>query len=239
MTTAAVPRTVLLIHAFPLSSEMWTAQKAALEAAGLQVLTPNLPGFGGEAGELLGLDQAARLLLDQLPIEPVSVVGLSMGGYIALELLALAPERVGRLVLADTHAQGDDEATTQSREEQAVRVLKEGPGFMIGKAEQEQAPATAAQTRRMTLQASREGIAAALRAMAARPDRRDTLRAAAERGLPVLALVGTQDDLTPPEQAREMARLSGGQVTELAAAGHLSNLDQPEAFNQALLDFLL
>ncbi|MDO4263567.1 MAG: alpha/beta hydrolase, partial [Deinococcus sp.] len=94
------------------------------------------------------------------------------------------------------------------------------------------------QTARMTREASREGIAAALRAMAARADRRGVLRRAGEGGVQVLALVGSEDELTPPEQARENADLSGGQLKVIEGAGHLSNLDEPEAFNRALVEFL-
>jgi pimeloyl-ACP methyl ester carboxylesterase len=81
-------RTVLLLHAYPLSAAMWAGQKTALEAAGLTVLAPSLPGFGGEPGAMSSLADTARKLLDTLPPEPVALVGLSMGGYLALALLA-------------------------------------------------------------------------------------------------------------------------------------------------------
>ncbi|ADY26958.1 alpha/beta hydrolase fold protein [Deinococcus proteolyticus MRP] len=238
------PQTAVLLHAFPLDARMWTEQKKALEAAGLRVIVPHLPGFGGEAGELTSLEEMAETLVDNvLPEEPVALVGLSMGGYLALEVLAALqqrgqPERVSHLVLADTHAQGDDAEKSEDREKQAQKVLKEGQEFMVETAREEQKPSTAKQTAKMTREASREGVAAALRAMAARADRRDVLRRAGEQGVQVLALVGSEDALTPPEQAQENADLSGGQLKVIEGAGHLSNLDEPEAFNQALVDFL-
>lgn len=241
---AAKPQTAVLLHAFPLDARMWDSQKAALEAAGLRVIVPHLPGFGGEDGQLNSLEDMAETLLDEVfPQEPVSLVGLSMGGYLALEVLAALqrrgqPERVGRLVLADTQSGGDDAKKREDREKQAQKVLNEGQEFMVETAREEQKPSTAEQTARITREASREGIAAALRAMAAREDRRDVLRRAGEQGLSVLALVGSKDELTPPEQSQENADLSGGELKVIQGAGHLSNLDEPEAFNQALLDFL-
>lgn len=243
-SAAARPQTAVLLHAFPLDARMWDAQKAALEAAGLRVIVPHLPGFGGEPGQMNSLEAAAQWLLDsKLPEEPFSLVGLSMGGYLVLEVLALLEERgqserVPRVVLADTSASGDDEEKKQHREEQAQRVLAEGAEFIIENAREEQKPSTAEQTVAMTREASREGIAAALRAMAARADRRDVLRALAGRQVAVLALVGSEDGLTPPEEAQETARLSGGTVQQIEGAGHLANLDEPDAFNRALLEFL-
>ncbi|GHG10959.1 beta-ketoadipate enol-lactone hydrolase [Deinococcus piscis] len=243
-TPTAKPQTAVLLHAFPLDARMWDAQKTALEAAGLRVIVPHLPGFGGESGEMNSLKETAEWLLDhQLPEEPFSLVGLSMGGYLALEVLALLQERgqterVPRAVLADTHARGDDPDKQADREKQAQKVLAEGQEFMVETAREEQKPSTAEQTARMTREASREGIAAALRAMAARADRRDVLRRAGEQGVQVLALVGSEDALTPPEQAQENADLSGGELKVIEGAGHLSNLDEPEAFNRALAEFL-
>lgn len=223
---------------------MWTEQKTALEAAGLRVIAPTLPGFGGKEGTLSDLSEMAAQLVDEvLPAEPAALVGLSMGGYLALEVLAVLQERgqmerVSHLVLADTHARGDDAEQREDREKQAQKVLKEGQEFMVEKAREEQKPSTAEQTARMTREASREGIAAALRAMAARADRREVLRRAGEQGLSVLAVVGSKDELTPPEMAKENAELSGGELKVIEGAGHLSNLDEPEAFNRALTEFL-
>ncbi|EYB69668.1 alpha/beta hydrolase [Deinococcus phoenicis] len=229
------PRTVLLLHAYPLSAAMWDDQKAALEAAGLTVLAPNLPGFGGAGGAMTSLADTARDLLNTLPPEPAALVGLSMGGYLALELLAQAPDRFARAVLADTSARPDDAGKQKDRRQQADRVLAEGRDFIIEAAREEHRPGTFARIRPMIGAATPQGIAGALRAMAARPDQRDTLRALR---LPLLALVGEQDDLTPPELAQEIAALGHGERQLIPGAMHLSNLDAPEAFSAALLAFL-
>ena len=233
MTTA--PRTVLMLHAYPLSSAMWQEQKRALEEAGLTVLTPDLPGFGGREGAVETLPQAVGALLAELPQEPLSVVGLSMGGYLALELLRQAPERVGRLVLADTSSRADNPEKQNDRREQARRVLEEGRDFIIEAARDEHSAATFKKVLPMIESASREGIAGALEAMAAREEGRTTLQAAQ---VPLLVLVGREDTLTPLDMAQEIADAGRGELVVLEGAAHLSNLDQPEAFSAALLKFL-
>ncbi|MDL2345547.1 alpha/beta hydrolase [Deinococcus sp. MIMF12] len=234
--TAPAPRTVLLLHAYPLSAAMWDDQRSVLEAAGLTVLAPNLPGFGGEAGAITTLEDAARDLLGTLPQgEPLAVVGLSMGGYLAMELLRQAPERFARVVLADTSLRADTPQKTGDRREQADRAEQEGRDFIVEAAEQEHSPATFRRVRPMIESASREGIAGALRAMAVRGEHRDTLRGLE---VPLLVLVGEQDEITPPELAQEIADAGRGELRVIPEAAHLSNLDNPGAFNSALLEFL-
>ncbi|MFB9994743.1 alpha/beta fold hydrolase [Deinococcus oregonensis] len=227
--------TVLLLHAYPFSAAQWEVQKAALEDAGFAVMAPHLPGFGGTLGAMTSLPETARDLLATLPPEPVTVVGLSMGGYIAQELLTQAPERFARVVLADTTVRADPPEKAGDRREQADRVLRDGSSFLVEAARQEHLPPTFERIRPMMEMASREGIAGALRAMAARPDYRETLQ---QLEVPLLALVGEGDTITPPERVREIAELGQGELKVLPGAGHLSNLDAPGAFNTALLAFL-
>lgn len=232
--TEKKPRTVLLVHAYPLSAAMWDRQVDALTEAGLHVIAPHLTGFGGREGHMTSLAAEARELMELLPDEPVSLVGLSMGGYVALELLAQAPERFGRVVLADTSAEPDDDEKRRDRESQAQRVMIEGRQFIIDAAEKEHREQTFKTILPMMEAASREGIAAALNAIADRTDRRDTLR---DLQVPLLVIVGDGDEITPPADAQEIARLGRGELLRIPA-GHLSNLDEPHAFNEALLDFL-
>lgn len=234
--TAPAPRTVLLLHAYPLSAAMWDDQRAALEAEGFRVIAPNLPGFGGEEGAITTLEDAARDLLGTLPEgDPLAVVGLSMGGYLAMELLRQAPDRFARVVLADTSLRADDPEKAQDRRDQADRVEDEGRDFILHAAEKEHAPATFRRVRLMIESATREGIAGALRAMAVRGEHRDTLRGLE---VPLLVLVGEQDQITPVELAQEIADAGRGELRVLPGAAHLSNLDNPDAFNGALLAFL-
>ncbi|WP_019586998.1 alpha/beta fold hydrolase [Deinococcus apachensis] len=235
MTTEDPPHTVLLLHAYPLSATMWQDQKAALEEAGLTVLAPNLPGFGGQEGAITSLADAARELRTTLPGEPLALVGLSMGGYLALELLRQFPGRFARVVLADTTLRADPPEKARDRREQADRVLEEGKDFIIEAAEKEHSPSTFERVRPMIEAATPEGIAGALRAMANRSEGQDVLRGL---DVPLLVLVGERDEITPPEFAQEIADEGRGTLRLLPGAAHLSNLDAPGAFNAALLDFL-
>ena len=102
---------VVLLHAFPVDATLWTPQRIALADAGFRVITPDLPGFGGSAlpDATPSLDVMADEvagLLDLLGVREAVVGGLSMGGYVAMAMLRRHPERVSRLVLADTKAHG-------------------------------------------------------------------------------------------------------------------------------------
>ena len=227
-------QTILLLHAFPLSKDMWREQADALTRAGKRVVTHNLPGFGGEDGAITSLGEAAEWIFDRLPPGPINAVGLSMGGYLLLEMLRQASGRFERVVFADTTAQADSEERRAQREEQARRVLFEGVGFLIEEARNYPHPITSERAAQMVAAASPDGVAGALHSMAARPDSRKLLK---KLSIPTLVIVGTDDTVTHPDRAREIANLTNGKLIEIPGAGHLSNLDQPQAFNDALLEF--
>jgi pimeloyl-ACP methyl ester carboxylesterase len=238
---------LLLIHAFPLSGAMWDKQVAAI-AGDYRVIVPDLRGFGGSQivpGDA-GMDQYAddlAGLLDQLGLEPQPVVvcGLSMGGYIAFAFLRRHRERVSALILADTRAQPDTAEGKQGREQNARLVEEQGPRAiadqMLPKLLSAKAPEPLrAEVRRMIEANDRAGLAAALRAMAARPDSAALLPTIA---VPTLVIVGAEDGLTPPSDAQAMhAAISGSRLIQIPGAGHLANLEAPDQFNQAVQEFL-
>ncbi|PYE48980.1 alpha/beta fold hydrolase [Deinococcus yavapaiensis] len=227
--------TVLFLHAFPLCRDMWREQIEVLEAAGKRTVAHNLPGFGGEEGAISSLPETAEWILERVPTGPLDAIGLSMGGYLLMELLRQDPLRFDRVVLADTTARADTSERVAQREEQARRALTEGVGFLIADASQTHPPLTAQRASKMIYQASREGVAGALHAMAARVDSRKDLPKLGERAI---VIVGENDTVTPPDTARELAKALGSPLHVLPNAGHLSNLDAAEAFNDVLLNFL-
>lgn len=232
----AEPRPVLLLHAFPLSRAMWD-DVVPLQGAGRRTVAHDLPGFGGATGAIASLAEAAEWIFDRLPPGTVDAVGLSMGGYLLLELLAQAPDRFGKLVFANTTARADTDEKKLAREAQAHRALEAGLGELIASVRADHAanPVTADRAAQLAALATPEGVAGALHAMAARPDRRDLLR---RLDHPVLALGGSRDTITPPERLREIAELARGEYVEIEDAGHLSALDRPGDFARAVLDFL-
>lgn len=243
---------LLLLHAFPLSKEMWEPQLAAL-AGSYRCLAPDFPGFGdseppagpiGEDSGMSGLAADAVALLDHLGVGRAVVCGLSMGGYAALALCEACPERVRALVLADTRSGADAPEAREKRLATAREVEEKGSGVLVesmiprllGAGTLEGRPELRQWVERWIAAASPAGVAAAQRGMAARPDRGTVL---AGLRAPVLILVGEEDVLTPPEESRRMQREApGSELAVLPGAGHLSNLEQPEAFNRALGGFL-
>jgi len=242
-------RPLVLLHAFPLSRRMWRAQLAGLcnEA---RVIAPDLRGFG-ESGPFTGTPSIEQLaddvaaLLDRLAItEPVALGGLSMGGYVALAFARRHPRRLRALILADTRAEPDDETGKANRDKMIALANVCGSRAVI---EQMLAKMLCAETRtersqvkdevtRMAASESKEAIAAALVALRDRADARPSL---ASIRVPTLVLVGADDALTPPEMSERLAAgIAGAQLRQIPSAGHLSNLEQPKLFNEAVLQFL-
>jgi pimeloyl-ACP methyl ester carboxylesterase len=235
---------VVLLHAFPLVGEMFEPQWTAL-AGRARFIVPDLRGFGqsdtgSSPSEMGAMADDVLGLLDHLGIDAAVVGGVSMGGYVSLALLRNDPSRVRALVLADTQTSADDAPARERRETAARELLSKGPTALLPTVEKLLGPDASVDLRARVsawiTAGSAEGLAAAQRGMALRPDARDIL---ARFGGPVLVMVGTEDVLTPPPKARAMAELvPGSELVEIPAAGHLASLEQPEAFNAALARLL-
>ncbi|WP_180222741.1 alpha/beta fold hydrolase, partial [Streptomyces sp. UH6] len=240
---------VLLVHGHPFDRSMWRPQAEALAAAGYRVILPDLRGYGASPvvpGRTTWRDFAEDLaaLLRLAGVARAVVVGLSMGGQIAMEFHRLHPERTAALVLADTSPVGESEEGRVLRNTLADRLLAEGmDGYaaevldrMIAPRHVTALPEVARHVTGMMRATAPAGAAAALRARAERPDYRASL---ADARVPVLLLVGAEDTYTPVADAQETHRLIGGSVLAVVPdAGHLPNLEQPKRFTAELLDFL-
>ncbi|MEV8535581.1 alpha/beta fold hydrolase [Streptomyces sp. NPDC051211] len=240
---------VLMVHGHPFNRTLWHPQTAALTAAGYRVIAPDLRGYGeseGTPGKTLLADFADDLavLLDRLGIGRAVVCGVSMGGQIAMEMLLRHPARVRALVLSDTSPVPETEDGKKFRRELADRLIAEGMGpyaeEVIGKMlapyNVTGMPAAAAHVDDMMRGTDPQGAAAALRGRAERPDYRPAL-AACE--VPCLVLVGADDEYTPVAEAERLYELiPDARLAVIENAGHLPGVEQPEAFNRALLEFL-
>lgn len=229
---------VVFLHAFPYSPRMWEKEVALLKTR-LPVLAPHYLGLplGEAAGKVLQEMEEAGL-------ERAVFVGLSMGGYLLFELFRKAPERFLGAVLASTRAGPDTEEARKARYALRERVLKEGVGFLpeallpghLGKTTQATRPEVVEKARALILEASPEAVAESLVALAERPDSTPLLP---RIEVPALVLVGEEDTLTPPEEAKRMWKaLPDARMLILSETGHLANLENPKAFRTALLGFL-
>jgi len=240
---------LLFLHAFPLQAAMWDYQIEAFESTH-RCLAVDLPGFGQSPPpaepERSSMQSWAKLVvgaLDELGVATVTVVGCSMGGYLAMALLRHHPDRIERLVLADTKATSDDVAAFGRRSElqQQVRSGYDLSSLAKGTVEGLLSGSSMARPELVTYVhaladgASPEGWIGALEAMKDRPDSMLLLRQAQ---VPSLVLVGELDRITPIADARSVRLLLKGELVVVANVGHLPNIEDPLAFNEALARFL-
>ena len=240
---------LLLVHGFPLDHTMWAGQLQDL-AGHARILAPDLRGFGRSAasGETVSMEQFAddlAALLDARGIhEPVVFCGLSMGGYIGWQFFRRHRSRLRGLILCDTRAVADPPAAAEARLVNAERVLAEGMGFLadgmldklFAAETRQRQPDLIEATRRVMLAASPQGVAAALRGMAARLDVSAWLP---QIDVPALLLCGREDAISTVEEMRGIAHcMPQARFVEVAAAGHMSPLEQPRLVNEAIREFL-
>lgn len=238
---------LLLVHGFPLDHGMWAAQLRGLSDQ-VRVIAPDLRGCGRSAAAagLLSMEQHAddlAALLDHLGIGRAVVAGLSMGGYIAFAFWRRHPQRVRALALLDTRAEPDSPQAKANRDAAAAKVRAAGVGAVaddmlprllapvnLGDAH------IAGPVRTMMARQPAEGVIGALAGLRDRLDSRPTLPTIT---VPALVLVGEQDALTPPADARAMAAgISDARLVVIPQAGHLSPCENPRAVNAALRRFL-
>jgi pimeloyl-ACP methyl ester carboxylesterase len=239
---------VLFLHAFPLGMAMWEPQARALRGSH-RVVRFDARGFGASppGDGLLSMERIAEdavLLLDHLGLPQAAVCGLSMGGYAAFALWRRHPARVSALVLADTRAAADSEEAKKGRADLAEKVRRQGPEAaaeaflpkLLGETSRRERPELVTRVREMILANPARGVADALFGLAARADSTPLLR---EIRVPTLFVVGEEDAVSPPAEMETMHRqLPGSAFVKLPGAGHLSNLEDPDAFNASLREFL-
>ncbi|MDX2020625.1 MAG: alpha/beta hydrolase [Deltaproteobacteria bacterium] len=235
---------LLLLHAFPFDRTFWSGVTPLFVKAGLRVIAPDLMGFGQSPGKgpwsIVDQAEAVSGLLQSLGIRKATVLGLSMGGYIALALINRHPEQVKALVLADTKATADSAQALQGRANAIKTVQEQGVGaFADGMVEKLLAPTASASVRALTrslMNQPQPGVLAALAALRDRPDRSQEL---ANIRVSTLVVVGEHDLIATPAEGQQMAAaLPYGSFTKIAGAGHLTNLEAPDKFVSAVLDFL-
>lgn len=247
-TDTGAGRPLVLIHGYPFNRSLWSDQIPALSNSH-RIIAPDLRGFGEtdaslEPSTMNRLAADVAQLMDHLEIPRATIGGLSMGGYVALAFYKQFASRVRALILADTRAQADTQEAKQTRAQQAEKALSEG---MAGIADAmlpklltpetvSKRPEIVRRVRDMMLKTKPEGAAAALRGMAEREDLTGLLP---KISVPTLIIVGAEDAITPLADSEKMHHaIAGSRLVVLDHAGHVSNLERTEQFNDALLHFL-
>ncbi|MEW6209569.1 MAG: alpha/beta fold hydrolase [Acidobacteriota bacterium] len=238
---------VVFIHAFPLNQTMWDEQARVLKNH-CRVITLDLRGFGNSdatEGQCAISQMAAdiRELLKTLSIDRAVLVGISMGGYVSMAFYRDSPQMVRAMVLANTRATADTEEARERRMKSAERAERDGSAAIaddmipIAFASEKPEARMIQRVRAMIEANSPSSLAAAQRGMAARPSSVDLL---SRIDFPTLIIAGTDDRLTPIAEMESLRELiPASRFAVIRGAGHFSNLERAEEFNQALIDFLL
>jgi len=234
---------LLFLHAFPFSGEMWKDQMN-LFSERFHCMAPDLPGFGGSPlpPHAVTFEYHVDAVLASIK-EPSIWCGLSMGGYLALRMFERAPELCRGLILCDTKAGADGNEAKVKRWD-AIRLLQKSRTEFV-----------AAQWKALVGESSRDntvlkrrfeddigksldaGIAAGLVALATRTDSAGVL---GKIRVPTLIVVGQEDKVTPVSESELMHKaIAGSRLKVIGKAGHLSHWENPEAFHDALSEFLL
>jgi len=239
---------LLLIHGFPLSRKIWAPQIASLSNR-FRVIAPDLRGFGGSDApegpysmELFSDDLVG--LLDGLGIAKAAVCGMSMGGYVLLNMLQRYPDRVAAACFMVTKGGADDEAGKERRTMLSGEVLAKGAQavaepfsrILFAPGGEEARPKLFGEIMQIMLETRPQGLSAGLLAMRERKDYSDSLGGIR---IPSLVIGAELDKAIPAMESRKLAAaLPDAKLVIVPDAGHMAGMEQPEAVNSALLSFL-
>ncbi|MFN0205732.1 MAG: alpha/beta fold hydrolase [Planctomycetota bacterium] len=238
---------VLLLHAFPFSSRMWVGQLGSL-AMKFTTAAVDFPGFGGsqalpeKSSTIEAFAEAAEAVAKKVNAnEPWSVCGLSMGGYVAFEMVRRKKLTLRSLVLANTRAVLDTSAQREARLLMIEKVRTEGAAAVAELMLPKMLTPAAGRARRdraksWMLEAGQAGILGALNALLTRPDPEPAL---AHIHIPTLVIAGEHDPISPPAEMQAFAaKIQGSQYLQIHGAAHLSNYEKAPEFENAVKRFL-
>jgi pimeloyl-ACP methyl ester carboxylesterase len=242
---------VVILHALLLDHTMFDAQSNALASHGYRVITPSYAGHGKSQRvepppTVESMAEQVFGILDRMGVtEPVVLGGLSMGGYVAFAAWQRYRQRIRSLLLMDTRAVPDTAEEAANRHRACDLILQAGSigplaatmlPRLLGKTTVRQKPDVWRQVARILDATDVHAACDALKALAARSDRRSML---ADIDVPSLVLVGEEDIVSTPAEMREMAAaLPRSSFEVIGGAGHLTSLEAPEEVNRVILRFL-
>lgn len=240
---------VLLIHGFPLNRQMWQPQLKPLADAGYRVIAPDLRGFGASDApsgpytmDLFADDIIA--MMDALNIDKAVVGGMSMGGYILMNLLERYPDRLRAACFIATRSNAEDEAGRERRNAMAAEAERLGANpiikifaeLLFAAETSQESPELIALVTSWMRQTGAKGLAGGLLAMR---DRKDYTPMLPSFKHPSLVIAGAEDRAAPAEAAETLIhRLTGCRSKVIENAGHMVNMERPEIFNETMISFL-
>jgi pimeloyl-ACP methyl ester carboxylesterase len=234
---------LVLLHAFPLDRSMWDRELRSLADAASPIIAPSFPGFGRSElpqrqPTLDDYADAVVRAMDAAKVERAAVAGLSMGGYVAFALWRRHRKRIERLALIDTKAEGDAPEAAANRVRLAETIREHGVEALLKappKWLRDGAPGWDA-LKGIIRSQNKDAVAQASVAMSTRPD---SLTDLATIDVPTAIIVGEADAITPLANAKTIADgIRGASLTVIPDAGHISNIDAPEAFEKAIRAWL-
>lgn len=237
---------ILFVHGFPMDRTLWRHQLAAIR--GWRRIAPDLRGMGlTEVSDRYSMAEYADdmdSLMDVLGASQAVVCGLSMGGYIAFEILRRHRKRVRALILSNTRAGADTVEGRANRDAMIDTVRVDGPAAvaetlipkLLGPSSLEAMPKVVGHLRTMICNTPARGVIGALEAMR---DRSDSTEFCKKIDVPTLVIAGANDRIVSPAEAGEMADLiPGAQFVIIPEAGHLAPIEQPIACNRVIGEFV-
>ena len=240
---------ILFLHSFGHNKNLWFPQLTHFLDKGFRVLAPDMPGHGDSSYDPArhGVDQMAQCyieLLDRLGIKKTILVGISMGGYIALRMWARRPDLIAAMVLSNTKAEKDSEEIVARRRAQIENIHTKGlEYFVTTTAPKRLSPVTLERRpwvldtiKLLNLTVPAEVNAATLEAMVQKEDDTKVLPTI---DVPVLITSGSDDTFIPKSSPGNLHKgIKGSRFHEIAASGHVSSLEAPTEYNRVMQEFL-
>jgi len=239
---------IIFIHGFPLNKSMWDIQVEALKE-NYRVIAYDIRGHGNSDPGIdeffieLFVNDLLRLM-EKLEIEKSILCGLSLGGYIALSAVLKHPDRFDGLILNDTQCIADTPEIKENRCQAIIRITKNGVEQYADEIIKNLfAPESFSKkknvivaVKEMIISTPKQSLCNTLHALA---ERKETCDQLPEINIPVLIMVGKEDKITPIAAAQQMhEKMFNSKLEIIQQAGHLSNLENPTAFNAHLMNFL-
>jgi 3-oxoadipate enol-lactonase len=239
---------IIFIHGFPFDKSSWQTQLDFLRKTN-RVIAYDIRGFGNSTGgqDKISIQLFANDLIkfmDTLAIKTAIVCGLSMGGYILLNAVHQYPERFKAIILSDTQCLADSAEAKDKRMQTIAKIETDGlqnfaDGFIKNifcKESIENKKGLVASIKNIMLNTPPQTITDTLMALA---QRAETCSALKQITVPALLLCGSEDKITPPEQAEFMhSNISDSTFYIINNAGHMANMEQPDVFNKHVVEFI-